>query len=212
MAIVDGRALTRTLPGDEDRQRRLFLAVADAAARGPRPFAGDFDLKSHGVRILPQLADEGLALLELEPGAVRYTSVDSPGLPMIYLVDGESRPVYLTDEHLDRAGIDARDVHGVALAVLRQRLDESRVRAVLGGAMVETIEPADGCGGSRLLLLPELLREGETLFASAPTPSRLLIAADRGTLGAALVEMDEPTPPLPPAIFRVTSAGLRLAV
>lgn len=209
LAPVDGRRLTRALPAERDRRRRLLLAVADAAAGGPRPFAGEFDLKSHGARVLPRLADDGLPLLALEP-AVRFVAPDSAGLATIYIIDGEPRPVYLTDGHLDGSGIDARDVHGVALAVLRQRLEETRLRAALDSARVETLEPVDGCGGSRLLLLPELLRRDETLFAAAPSPGRLLVAADRATLVGTLAAMDEPTQPLAPAIFRVTGSGLTL--
>ena len=68
---------------------------------------------------------------------------------------------------------------------------------------------ADGCGASRLLLLPEALHSGEILFASAPSPALLLLAADRESMARALREIEEPRPPLPPAILRVTAAGLR---
>ncbi len=187
--------------------------MADAARHGPRPFAGEFDLKRHGSRVLPRLADEGLELLSLEPRPVRHTAADSGGLATIYLVDGEPRPAYLAEEHLRGAGIDARDVHGVALAVLRQRFEEAPVRAALAGGEVAVIAPEDGCGASRLLLLAEVLRGGEALFAAAPTAGRLLVAGDRAALERRLDwnlgEIDEPTEPLPPAVFRVTGAGLR---
>ncbi len=81
--------------------------------------------------------------------------------------------------------------------------------SALAGGEAVTIEPPDGCGGSRLLLLPEALREGEVLFASVPAPGLLLVAADRGTLEAEMAERDEPAQPLPPVIFRVTAGGLR---
>ena len=210
LATVDGKALTGALPADDEPAQRLLLAVADAAAQGPRPLAGDFDLKSHGCRTLPRLADEGLPLLTLEPKAVRHTAADSAGLPTIYLVDGEPQPVYLTDEHLAQTGIDARGLHGVALAVLRQRFDEAGARTALDGGKAVILRPADGCGGSRLLLLPEILRQGESVFAAAPAADRLVIAADRGTLEAALAEIDEPMQPLPPAVFRATTGGLRM--
>ncbi|MFQ5350887.1 MAG: hypothetical protein ACE5EG_10630 [Thermoanaerobaculia bacterium] len=209
LASVDAKALTAAAAGSEERRRRLFLAVADAAARGPRPWAGEFDLKSHGRRTLPRLADEGLGLLALEPMPVRFTAAEPGDLPTIYLIDGEPEPVYVTDEHLADAGIDTRDLHGVALAVLRQRFDESEVRSALIGRVVR-IAPADGCGGSRLLLLPEALGDDEALYASAPAPDLLLVAFDRGTLDQALAGPEEPAQPLPPRVFRVTADGLRM--
>ena len=208
LATLDGGALTRAAAGDAARRRRIFLAVADAAVAGPRPFAGRFDLKEQGARVLPRLADEGLELLHLDPPPVRFTAAGSAGLPTIYLLADEPRPAYLGDEHLAAAGIDARDVHGVALAVLRQRFDEDEARRALDGGGPVRIEPADGCGGSRLLLLSEILGDGETLFAAAPGPALLLVAAERAALEEALGRIDEPVPPLPPAVLRVTAGQL----
>lgn len=210
LATVDGRALTRAAAGRGDGDReRLLLSVADAARHGPRPFAGDFDLKRQGPRTLPRLADEGLGLLDLGAPAVRHAAVEAAGLTTVYVVDGAPRPAYLTDEHLAGAGIDARDVHGVAIAVLRQRFEEEPVRAALAGGEAALIETADGCGGSRLLLLPEALRRDEAVFAAAPTPGRLLVADERTALDRAVREIGETTHPLPPAVFRATRAGLR---
>ncbi len=208
LAGVNVAALTRAAQGDEAHRRRLFLALADAAESGPRPLAGEFDLKRHGARTLPRLADEGLALLELEPPPARFVAIEAAELPWVYLVDGEPRPSYVTEEQLAGAGIDARDLHGVALAVLRQRFDEAAVRAALDGADAVEIAPADGCGGSRLLLLPEALGGDETLFAAAPSPELLLVGAGRAALAGALAGLREPPGPLPPAVFRVTASGL----
>lgn len=211
LAEVDARALGRAAAGaSADRRRRLFLALADAAERGPRPLAGELDLKSHGARILPRLADPGLDLLADEPRAARYTDADAAGLATIYVVDRAPQSVYVTEDQLQGAGIDARDLHGVALAVLRQRFDDRPVRAAVDGGGTVTIAPPDGCGGSRLLLLAEALGAGESLYAAVPAPERLLFDSDRERLAKALVRVGEPPHPLPPAVFRVTSGGLAL--
>ena len=128
----------------------------------------------------------------------------------MYQVDGEPAPVYVTDDQLRGAGIDARDLHGVSLAVLRQRFEEAKVRAALDGDRVVAIEPSDGCGGSRLLLVAEALEGDEELFATAPSPALLLVAADRAALERELAARPEPEPPLEPAVFRITTAGLRM--
>lgn len=211
LAEVDARAVSRAAGGGgADRRRRLFLALADAAEHGPRPLAGELDLKSHGANTLPRLADPGLDLLADEPRPARYTAADAAGLATIYVVDGAPQPVYVTEDQLQGAGIDARDLHGVALAVLRQRFDERPVRAAVDGGETVTLAPPDGCGGSRLLLLSEALGAGETLYAAAPAADRLLVDADRERLAEALVRAGEPARPLPPAVFRVTSGGLAL--
>ena len=209
LATVDGRALTRAVTADPGAQRRLFLATADAATSGPRPFAGAFELQGHGARTLPRLADEGLSLLALEPAPVRHVAADAAGLATIYLIDGEPRPAYVTEDHLDAAGIDARDLHNVALAVLRQRFDEAEPRRALAGEGVVSMAPEDGCGGSRILLLAEALRRDETLFAAAPAPGLLLVAAERRALDAALIAAGEPAHALPAAVYRVDRGGLR---
>ncbi len=208
LAALNVGALTRAATGDEGRRRRLFLALADAAESGPRPLAGAFELKDHGSRTLPRLADEGLAVLELEPPPARFTATEAGELPFIYVVDGEPRPAYVTVEQLAAAGIDARDLHGVSQAVLRQRFDEAVVRGALDGGAAVELAPEDGCGGSRLLLLAEALAGDETLFAAAPSPALLLVAADRSALERTLAGRSEPPGPLPPAVFRVTASGL----
>ncbi|MFQ5351128.1 MAG: hypothetical protein ACE5EG_11855, partial [Thermoanaerobaculia bacterium] len=81
---------------------------------------------------------------------------------------------------------------------------------VLAGGDTLVIEPEDGCGGSRLLLLPEALRRGEALYASAPAPHLLVVAADRAALDGALAARSDPIQRLPPTVFRVTSGGLRM--
>jgi hypothetical protein len=209
VAAVDlGRLGGALRQRDAAAGERLMLALADAAAVGPRPLAGVFELKEHGARTLPRLAGEGQPLLLREPPPVLFTLAEL-GLAVLYLVDGER---FVSAEHLRQAGIDERDLHGVALAVLRQRSDEAEPRRALRGGEAVRLESADGCGGSRILLLPEALEPGERLWATAPSPAVLLVAAERPALERTMAAAAELAEPLPPAIYRATAEGLRREV
>lgn len=177
------------------------------------PLAGPLSLKLHGPRLLPRPAhpETVLALPEREPPAVGR----SPGLawPLLYVIAGSEPAAYLPEAAVREAGIDVRALHGVAIAVLRQRLDPRPVERALAGEVVE-VRPADGCGAARLLLLPELLAPGQRLAALALDPATLLLAPPaEGERLAARVRAGGPEPreALLDAVLEVSAEGVAVA-
>ncbi len=209
LASIDLGRLAAAVGGrDAAARERLFRSIADAADARPRPLAGRYELKRHGMRTLPRLVSEGIELAAPQP-PVLSRAIAAGALSALFVIENEPGLSYLTEEHLAEAGLDVRDLLNVSLAVLRQRFDEAAARRPLDAGDVGRIEAADGCGASRILLLPEALRGGETAFAAAPTPSRLLFAGQRSSLEAALAAGDDAPDPLPPALFEVSRNGIR---
>ncbi len=154
------------------------------------PLAGPLSLKLHGPRLLPRPSHpETLAALPRRAAPAVGRSAEL-ACPLLYLVAETDPPAYVPEAAVREAGIDVPALHGVAMAVLRQRLDPTPVARALAGDEVVEVRPADGCGAARLALLPDLLAPGEHLAAVALDPATLLLAspAASGRLEARLAE------------------------
>lgn len=199
-------------PGPDER-----WAVQLAWSAAPPPLLdGPFHLKAHGPRVLPRLCHPEVAhCLPAAPRPAWRPSALAP-LGTLYLLLAPGEPGRLvTEEALREAGVDGRDLAGIALAVLRQRFEEEIVARALAGEIVE-LRPEDGSGAARALVAGDFLREGQALLAVLPTPETLLLApptcrdllletARRHAGPAALRE------PLPPRPVRIDRRGVRWA-
>lgn len=199
------RALTRA---PADQRRRVLRTVAAAAGQRPAALPGPYALKRHGVLTVPRLASEGLLVVTAALAPVTGDPLAGEGPRVVYQLLGEPGLTLVAEHHLAAAGIDQRDLHGVALAVLRQRSDLAGAVAAARAGELVSIASEDGCGGSRLLLVAEHLSAGEQLFAAAPEPALLVVAGAREWLEAALAALEPPSEPLPPTVLRLTAAGV----
>jgi hypothetical protein len=163
-------------------------SVLLAWLEGPLPpLEGPFHLKAHGPRVLPRLCHPELFhWLPAEPRPSWRPSALSPLGTLYLLVEDGSPSRLITEEALREAGVDGRDLEGIALAVLRQRFEEETLRRALAGELVE-IRPADGCGASRVLVAGDFLAAGQRLIACVPSPDRLLMTSPAA--GASLLEL-----------------------
>jgi hypothetical protein len=141
------------------------------------PLAGPLSLKLHGSRLLPRPShpETLVALSRQAPPAVGRSA--ELACPLLYVVAETEPTAYVPEAAVREAGIDVPALHGVAVAVLRQRLDPTPVARALAGDEVVEVRPADGCGAARVALLPELLAPGERLTAVALDPATLLLAS-----------------------------------
>jgi hypothetical protein len=210
-AVVDLGGLFGHLRGlaGAGAEERAFRVCAAAALEAPRPLAGGFELKVHGPRLLPRLVDEAFAaVLAALPSPPVVGRSPELGVALLYVVADEEGFPYLTEAHLASAGVDREGVHGVSLAVLRQRLEEDEIARALAGETVR-LESADGLAPSRLLILPERLGPGEELVARVPAPTTLILSLDSGPERAEATA--GPTPLILPRPIVLRRAGPSIA-
>jgi hypothetical protein len=149
-------------------------AIAEAALlllRTPlRPLQGPLALKIHGPRL--RLCLLPAASVPLWPAEPRWAWLPIDALPLVatYRVDGRA-DACLTEDHLRERALDARDVHGIALAVLRQHFDEALVERLAAGPQTLT-EDGDASTGA-ILVLADFLPPGLAVEAVLEAPSRL---------------------------------------
>ncbi len=163
---------------------RIVAALRSLATRPLGRLEGTLSLKIHGPRLLPVLVAPATLRL-LGRHGLATTSFDPLGLETAYALDGDAGDC-ITEEHLREAGIDARDLDGIALAVSRQRLDEAALaRLAVASVPVDCDEP---------LTAMALLAGGDLID-------------DGGSLD---LEVDCKRPDLGPVAATLTSNGLRV--
>jgi hypothetical protein len=153
---------------------RTVAAAAGEALRQPlRPLVGPLSLKVHGPSIALHLVDP--LVLELGAGESRLarTPLVDLGLSATYRVDGRPDQC-VTEDHLRELAIDTRDVHGIALAVLRQHLDAELVTRALAGER-QTLQSTDGRAAAALLVVSGFIPAGARLAATLSAPDRLTL-------------------------------------
>jgi hypothetical protein len=178
--------------GEETPEERW--AVHLAWLRSPIPtLEGPLQLKTHGPRIVPRLAHpEVLHLLTAEPRPV-WRPAALQGLGTLYVLIGSAQERLITEEALREAGVDGRDLAGIALAVLRLR-------------------PTDGCGASRVLVAGDFLAAGQRLVAGIPAPGALWLTLPRRREDLfALLESRTQEEPLSRRLLDIDAGGARWA-
>lgn len=198
--------------GEEEPEERWRAQIAWRGAP-LEALTGPFRLKTHGLRVLPRLCHPEIEhLLTREPRPVWRPSALAP-LGTLFVLTGDGAPDRLvTEEALREAGVDGRDLEGIALAVLRQRFEEEAPARALAGELVE-LAPADGCGASRALVAADFLPPGTSLLAAVPAPDVLLLAPSTGRelLRAELERRPVAGEPLSPRLLVLTAEGARWA-
>jgi len=193
--------------GEEETFRDFAAALLEHDQIGSQPLS----LESHGDRLLPHLARPQI-LAELPSGhSLCYRELDSLGLILTYVAQGEHSMRYLTDADLKKLGITADELHERAMCNLRERSLRDMTRKVVEERAMVSVAFGGGTDATRILLLPEYLRPGEEVAAMIPDRDTLIVMppppADKWE------EMAGATPPdsdqlLTDRCIRVTCEGL----
>lgn len=157
-----------------DADAETVIEAASELLRQPlRPLPGSLSLKIHGPRISLHLVSP--TVLDLMAPEPRLARRPEPALRLTatYRIDGRADQC-VSEDHLRDQGIDTTDLHGIALAVLRQGFDDDLVRRVVGGAR-KIVESKDGTAAALILLLPDFLPPGAKVAASLDGPNRLVL-------------------------------------
>jgi hypothetical protein len=151
----------------------VAAAAGEALRRPLRPLGRPLSLKIHGTRIELHLVNPLVLELGAREPSLARTPVTDLGLVATYRLDGRPEQC-VTEGQLQELAIDARDLHGIALAVLRQTLDSRFVTRALAGERL-TLESADGRAAAALLVLSDFLPAGSRLAATLEGPDRLTL-------------------------------------
>lgn len=129
------------------------------------------------TRVFPRLVPPAF-LREAEASglAVPHRPYGDTGLLITYVLDSEHSMAHITEQTLGELGLTMESVHAVAMENLRGRFKPEIVRGVLERHAMSVVKTADGYDAARLLLVPESLREGETVAAAVPDRDTLVLA------------------------------------
>lgn len=130
--------------------------------------------ETHGDRILPRLVDETFLNALPDRKSLPVRPLGFTGLSVTYVLDSPQHVAYLTRDQSEELKLDDRELHELALANLRARTDAAAFEPAR--AALTVLQNPDGHDPARLLLLPALLGENETLAAVIAARDVLILA------------------------------------
>lgn len=170
---------------------------------------GELGEKDHS-RILPRLITD--AMLEGVPpqAVIPREPLGETGLLVTYVIDSPNSVAYLVEAQLERLGLTREELRPLAMENLRRIGPIPELGPTLNEGQMQVVKALDTYDAARLLLLPELLEEGQEVAACVPDRDTLVIlpVPDDETI-ARLLEAGQTTtaPPLIPDPIRVTRDG-----
>ncbi|MCL6613119.1 MAG: DUF1444 family protein [Firmicutes bacterium] len=134
-------------------------------------------LETHREKILPRVVPEAF-LGQFPPDLKLPHKPFAPGTGLIiaYVVDLANSVAYINTEQLAALGLNAEDLHELALANLEKTFTADIPAQVLAGGNVCIIKHLDSHDASRVLLVPRHLPEGAGLAALIPDRDTLVLA------------------------------------
>jgi hypothetical protein len=212
--MADVYADVARLPGmgADPAQRAAVYRQAGAALLAPAAGA-PLNAETHGAWIKPQLVTpEGPSGVSAGSGLVRLP-LEELGLVTVYVLDLPSGGRYLTEGDLAALGLDEAGVHRLALDNLGKAFPREMVSTALSGEG-SAVQFNDSFDAARLLLIPDLLEEGQEVIALAPHRDMLLLVPaeqDPEMLREGLKQLGcEGHPALLDQPVQVTNQGFRL--
>lgn len=162
-------------------RREAMRAFVESALSQQAEAGQPLSMAAHGSRLMPRLQPEDfLASGDAKDPLVRAPS-GIPGLVTVFVLDGESSVMYLTESRLGELEIDAGGLREHAFRNLLRVTPEQPIRSAVEGGALVMLKAGDSFDATRLLLVPQMLRPGEELAAFIP---------DRETLGLLAVPVD----------------------
>jgi uncharacterized protein YtpQ (UPF0354 family) len=197
----------------QDR-REVYEKYVEILRQGVAPSTRKLDRERDAGRILPRLVTREFFAEEPTAAGAPNVPVGRTGLFVVYLLDGDPSVVYLTREHLKQIEMSEAEVGHVAIENLRAISPIDRlVRQAMEQKSVVSVKQLDTYDASRLLLLPDLLNDDETLLAAVPDRDTLVFMnqADEADVEG-MTGLFPPTSEkrLLERVLRVTNRGIEL--
>ncbi len=202
-------------PNTPEARRNVFRRFVDAVREHHETAGRALSLRIEGDFILPRLVTRGF--VESMARQIKETPPHRPlsatGLDVVYVLDGEQSVMYLTGKHVSELGLDLEALHARALQNLGKKFPEETLRKILDSKAINVVKSLDSYDAARLLLVPQYLKEGETIAAAVPDRDTLLLAgipADGNWSGLSKLARVAAGDVLLDRPLRVSSSGIEL--
>ena len=157
-----------------EEERKEFYEVYAGMIREQQG-AEDFSLATHGERILPRVVPAGFVEAMPEKGRPVHRQFEGTGLSVVWVIDSEHSVRYIDEEMRASLGIDAEEIDALGLENLRKTFSGDVVRRAVEEGSMAMVKAMDTFDAARILLIPEHLREGESVAALIPDRDTLCI-------------------------------------
>jgi hypothetical protein len=169
----------RTISDDDAPGREaLFAKVVNMLRESER--MAQPDPERDRKRLRPRLAaDTFLQQLRGDARDVTIPAVPSgvPGLSVVFVLDSESSVAYVTGKHLAELGLTAEEALALAKANLAPTFDAKIVRGAVSDRTMSMVKCGDTFDAARLLLVADLLQEGEQVAVVIPDRDTLAVTS-----------------------------------
>jgi hypothetical protein len=177
--MADVYAAVGGLPGmgADQAARRGIYARAVEQLLSPKPDRSQpLSMATHGDRIGLHLVSAEFYKQAAPLSGAPHTPVPGlDGLLTVYVLDLADGLCYLSESDRSLLGIDAAELHRLAIEHLRRDFPRQMITGVLTGGNPSAIQFQDSFNAARLLLIPEHLKENEELIALVPHRDMLLL-------------------------------------
>lgn len=129
------------------------------------------------ARLMPRLMHAAAYADMLASGKTELVSqrLGQTPLQVMLVIDHENSVAYLHKDQLDPLGLKEHEAFDLAKANLRKSWQADKIRESLNSRTLLVIKTLDSYDAARLLLVPELLHEGESVAALVPDRDSLLL-------------------------------------
>ena len=130
------------------------------------------------LRVMPRIVTaSALAGMNKQPSAdVPSTPLGLGDLSVVFVLDSKNSVAYLSGSQLAELGLDPAAALKVAKENLGRSFDSALVRSAVEKPNLNVVKALDTYDAARLLLVPELLKPGESLAAMIPDRDTLVLA------------------------------------
>jgi len=195
-------------------RREVYEKYLQVLREGVAVSSRRLDPVQDGGRVMPRLVTREFFAGEPALAGAPNVPLGQTGLYVVYVLDGDPSVVYLTRDHLKELEMNDAELGATAMENLwRTSPFEHLVRDAVDKGMTVSVKQLDTYDAARLLLLPDLLKDGEELFAAVPDRDTLVFTkAPQSGQVEAMEGMLTPVSDklLLSRVLRVTNRGVEL--
>jgi hypothetical protein len=174
MAEIYTRVMQLPGMGRDPAARTAIYRDAVAGLFAPDP-AAPISLATHGDRVKPLIVPTSALSSDPNGGELVHAPVPGLGLSVFYVLELALKRRPVTEEDRQALGLDRGALHQRALENLREDFPPDLVTGALAGDGATASQMADGYDAARILLIPGILKPGETLLALIPHRDMLVL-------------------------------------
>lgn len=161
---------------DKEGYRELFSKMAGTIAEGQQALS--IDAERDRERVYPRIVRRDWALeaaRQVGSDPLPSVSFGPEGLDVVFVLDSENSVAYLQSEQLADLGVSPEEAFDLAVANLGKSFQPEAIRPIVEEGSMSVVKSEDTYDAARLLLIPDSLREGESIAALIPDRDTLVL-------------------------------------